>query len=121
MADTGHFEFRSPHEPPRRIPISETGYRSHFAPMDDVEASTSPQEYMRAIFWRCSRIATHCSANNFPNITPTSSGASGFAGRALLAALTEPRRSRTGCRVSAFGNIERLAGGSRSRVPAGLA
>jgi hypothetical protein len=45
MADTGHFEFRSPHEPPRRIPISETGYRSHFAPMEDVEASTSPQEY----------------------------------------------------------------------------
>jgi hypothetical protein len=47
MADTGHFEFRSPHKPPRRIPVSETGYRSHFAQMEDVEASSSPQEYAR--------------------------------------------------------------------------
>jgi hypothetical protein len=49
MADTGHFEFRSPHEPPRRIPISETGYRSHFAPMEDVEASSSPQDHARDV------------------------------------------------------------------------
>ncbi len=28
LKDVGHFEFRSPHEPPRRIPVSETGYRS---------------------------------------------------------------------------------------------
>ena len=47
MPDTGHFEFRSPHEPPRRIPISETGYRSHFAQMEDVQASSSPQDYAR--------------------------------------------------------------------------
>jgi hypothetical protein len=47
MPDTGHFEFRSPHEPARRIPVSETGYRSHFAPTEDVEASASPQDYAR--------------------------------------------------------------------------
>jgi hypothetical protein len=49
MVDTGHFEFRSPHEPPRRIPVSETGYRSHFASMEDVEAALSPQDYARAV------------------------------------------------------------------------
>jgi hypothetical protein len=49
MAGTGHFEFRSPHQPPRRIPVSETGYRSHFADMDDIEAVDSPQEYARKI------------------------------------------------------------------------
>lgn len=47
MPDMGHFEFRSPHKPPRRIPVSETGYRSHFASMEDVEASSSPQDYAR--------------------------------------------------------------------------
>lgn len=46
-ADTGHFEFRSPHEPPQRILISESGYRSHFAWMEDVEAASSPQDYAR--------------------------------------------------------------------------
>jgi hypothetical protein len=45
----GHFEFRSPHEPPRRIPVSETGYRSHFAPMAEIEAATSPEDYARAV------------------------------------------------------------------------
>jgi hypothetical protein len=45
MTDVGHFEFRSPHEPARRIPFSETGYRSHFASMEKVEASSSPQDY----------------------------------------------------------------------------
>jgi len=49
MTDVGHFEFRSPHEPPRRIPVSETGYRSHFAPMADVEDSDSPQAYARDV------------------------------------------------------------------------
>ncbi|MET4489788.1 hypothetical protein [Bradyrhizobium sp. LA7.1] len=47
MVDMGQFEFKSPHKPPRRIPVSETGYRSHFARMDDVEACASPQEYAR--------------------------------------------------------------------------
>ena len=49
MTDVGHFEFRSPEEPPRRIPVSETGYRSHFASMTDVEASASPQDYARDV------------------------------------------------------------------------
>jgi hypothetical protein len=47
MVDYGQFEFRSPYKPARRIPVNETGYRSHFAPMPDVEASASPQDYAR--------------------------------------------------------------------------
>lgn len=42
----GHFEFRSPHEPPRPILVSDTGYLSHFAPMDDVKA-LGPERYAR--------------------------------------------------------------------------
>lgn len=30
----GHFEFLSPHNPRKRIPLSETGYRSEFIFMD---------------------------------------------------------------------------------------
>jgi hypothetical protein len=41
----GHFEFRSPYKPPRRIPVSETGYRSHFASMEDVKEARSPQDF----------------------------------------------------------------------------
>ena len=44
----GHFEFRSPHKPPRRIAISETGYLSHFAPMAEVKAYESPEAFARA-------------------------------------------------------------------------
>lgn len=44
-ADYAHFEFTSPHEPRRRIPVSETGYRSHFSPMHEVEAAPSVEEY----------------------------------------------------------------------------
>jgi hypothetical protein len=47
FGDMGQFEFRSPHKPPRRIPISETGYYCHFAPMEDVEAAKSPQYFAR--------------------------------------------------------------------------
>lgn len=36
-----HFEFRSTVEPPRPIPVSETGYRSHFAYGQQVECFTS--------------------------------------------------------------------------------
>jgi hypothetical protein len=43
----GHFEFRSPFEPRRRIPVSETGYRSHFAAMPDIEACESAELYAR--------------------------------------------------------------------------
>lgn len=49
MTDIGHFEFRSPHKPPRPIPVSETGYRSYFAAMEDVEASASPQDFAREV------------------------------------------------------------------------
>jgi hypothetical protein len=42
-----HFEFRSPHRPARRIPVSETGYKSHFATMDDVKAAGGPQGFAR--------------------------------------------------------------------------
>jgi hypothetical protein len=47
MQDVGHFEFRSPHNPRRPIPISETGYLSHFAAMKDIEAAKSPQDFAR--------------------------------------------------------------------------
>jgi len=43
----GHFEFRSPHKPPRRIPVSETGYHSYFASMEDVKEARSPQDFAR--------------------------------------------------------------------------
>ena len=48
-SDYGQFEFRSPHDPARRIPVSETGYRSHFAPMVDVDSLPSPQDYARDV------------------------------------------------------------------------
>lgn len=44
----GHFEFESPFDPPRRIPVSETGYLSHFAPMGDIRTADSPLDYARA-------------------------------------------------------------------------
>jgi hypothetical protein len=44
----GHFEFISPHKPPRRIAISQTGYHSHFAAMEEVKAYESPEAYARA-------------------------------------------------------------------------
>ena len=45
MDDMVHFEFRSPYRPPRRIPISESGYYSHYAWKEDVKAAKSPQRY----------------------------------------------------------------------------
>jgi hypothetical protein len=49
MTDYGQFEFRSPHKPARRIPVSETGYRSYFAPMDEVKEAASPKDYAREV------------------------------------------------------------------------
>jgi hypothetical protein len=49
VADYAHFEFTSPHKPHRRIPVSETGYRSHFSPMHEVEAAPSVEEFARAL------------------------------------------------------------------------
>lgn len=45
----GHFEFFSPHEPRRRILISETGYFSHFAPMWEIEEYASPEVYAELV------------------------------------------------------------------------
>jgi hypothetical protein len=42
-----HFEFRSPHKPVRRIPVSETGYLSHFASIEDVKDARGPQNFAR--------------------------------------------------------------------------
>ena len=47
FSDYGHFEFRSPHKPPRRIPLSKSGYLSHYAAMEDVKAAKSPQDFAR--------------------------------------------------------------------------
>jgi len=44
----GHFEFHSPHEPPRRIPVSETGYRSHFASMEEIASFEGPEAFAKA-------------------------------------------------------------------------
>jgi hypothetical protein len=38
-------EFSSPHQPRRPISVSTTGYRSFFAPMDEIEAAPSIQKY----------------------------------------------------------------------------
>jgi hypothetical protein len=38
-------EFTSPHKPRRRIPVSESGYRSFFAPMYEIENAPSVEKY----------------------------------------------------------------------------
>jgi hypothetical protein len=43
----GQFEFRSPHNPPRRIPVSQSGYLSHFVPTAEVKAAKSVQAFAR--------------------------------------------------------------------------
>lgn len=48
-ADYAHLAFRSPHYPPRRIPLSETGYWSHFVPMHELSAAPSVEEYAIAV------------------------------------------------------------------------
>ena len=37
----GHFEYRSLADPPQRIPVSETGYRSHFVWNEKIKAAVS--------------------------------------------------------------------------------
>jgi hypothetical protein len=39
------FEFVSPHDPRRRTPISESGYRSFFAPMQEISVAPSIEKY----------------------------------------------------------------------------
>ncbi len=48
FADYGHFEFTSPH-PGGRLPMSATGYRSHFSPMWEVEEAPSVEAYAREL------------------------------------------------------------------------
>lgn len=47
MDDLGQFEFSSPYKPPRRTPLSNSGYYCHFASMEDVKAAKSPQDFAR--------------------------------------------------------------------------
>lgn len=49
MFAEGHFTFTSPHKPARRIPVSETGYWSHFVPMEEIEEAESPEAYARSL------------------------------------------------------------------------
>ena len=44
---TGISSFEARYQPPRRIPVSDTGYLSHFASMEDVKAAKSPQDFAR--------------------------------------------------------------------------
>jgi hypothetical protein len=46
-----HFEFRSPYRPARRIPVSDTGYRSYFAPLEDVKDARGPESFARNFVW----------------------------------------------------------------------
>ena len=64
----GQFEFRSPHKPPRRIPVSETGYLSHFASMEEVKAAKSPKDFARdeALALLRSRRRVRDEANELP-------------------------------------------------------
>jgi hypothetical protein len=61
-ADYGRFEFLSPHEPRRRIPVSETGYRNHFSPMHEIEAAPNLEEY--AIALAAALIAAHSGSDD---------------------------------------------------------
>jgi hypothetical protein len=47
MEGTAQFQFRTLHKAARRIPVSETASRSHFACMEGVEEAESPQAYVR--------------------------------------------------------------------------
>jgi hypothetical protein len=44
----GHMEFLSTAQPPRPIPISATGYRSHFCAPEAVAQLGTPEAYARA-------------------------------------------------------------------------
>lgn len=41
-----HFEFHSPFNPPKRIPVSDTGYYSHFAYVEELKHFSSIEEYV---------------------------------------------------------------------------
>ena len=43
-----HFEYRSPHKPPRGTPVSDTGYLSDFVDRGAVARAGGPEAYARA-------------------------------------------------------------------------
>lgn len=47
LSSTDHFQFRSPADPPRPLPISPSGYLSHFAPGEQVDALGGPEAFAR--------------------------------------------------------------------------
>lgn len=49
FADYAHFEFTSLYTPYRRIPLSKTGYLSHFSPMHEIEEAPSVEAYAEAL------------------------------------------------------------------------
>jgi hypothetical protein len=49
FAHYSHLEFMSLHSPRRRIPLSKTGYLSHFSPMHEIEAALSVEAYAEAL------------------------------------------------------------------------
>lgn len=49
FADYGHVEFTSPYAPRRRILVSGTGYRSHFAPMHKIESYPDIETYAKEL------------------------------------------------------------------------
>ncbi len=57
FADCGHFEFTAP-QPGRRIPMSETGYRSHFSPMWEIEAAPGIEDYARELGRKLAQLPT---------------------------------------------------------------
>jgi hypothetical protein len=65
------FEFRSPHKPARRIPVSETGYRSHFADMSEIEDAASPEDYARLVVLNFIRRASPASIRAAENVQPS--------------------------------------------------
>jgi hypothetical protein len=42
-------EFKSPYEPADAIPVSETGYRSFFAPMSEIAEAPSLEKYVSMV------------------------------------------------------------------------
>lgn len=45
LLGVAHMEFHSPESPAQPIPVSETGYRSHFLPRENVSSFDSPAHY----------------------------------------------------------------------------
>jgi hypothetical protein len=66
FSDYGQFEFLSPHKPRRAIPVSETGYRSYFAPRAEIESWPNPEEYARDVATQIARAEREPDAGDSP-------------------------------------------------------